>query len=212
MSHGRLPDVNGLVALAAWSGLEVDGFVKRAVSRQEPKPMAVIPSCLHADPHFTEEAAVAIDQMVRAAYGTWQASERINCMTPEEQASVEIDNLLEHVGWAVQDATAIDLYASTGIAVRECHLQPGHGAADYGCIPCPTSTAGRCRPSLRCQSRPQATVGGRPSLLRAYHRHRECRHPVRNRVLRGPGQWCLPVLLGVHCRGPGRDHSLADSV
>ena len=30
--------------------------------------MAVISSCLHADPHLTEEAAVAIDQMVRAAY------------------------------------------------------------------------------------------------------------------------------------------------
>ena len=68
MSQGRLPDVNGLAALVAWSGLEVDRFFKSNVTRQEPKPMAVISSCLHADPHLSEEAAVAIDQMVRAAY------------------------------------------------------------------------------------------------------------------------------------------------
>ena len=75
MSQGKHPDVNGLAALVAWSGLEVDRFVKRAVTRQEPKPMAVISSCLHADPHLSEEAAVAIDQMVRAAYRS-MASQR----------------------------------------------------------------------------------------------------------------------------------------
>ena len=75
MAQGRLPDVNGLAALAAWSGLEVDRFVKSAASREEPKPMAVISSCLHADPQLSEEAAVAIDQMVRAAYRS-MASQR----------------------------------------------------------------------------------------------------------------------------------------
>jgi hypothetical protein len=75
MAQGRLPDVNGLAALAAWSGLEVDRFVKSAVAKKEPKPMAVISSCLHADPHLTEEAAVAIDQMVRTAYRS-MASQR----------------------------------------------------------------------------------------------------------------------------------------
>lgn len=75
MAQGRLPDVNGLAALAAWSRLEVDRFVKSAVAKKEPKPMAVISSCLHADPHLTEEAAVAIDQMVRTAYRS-MASQR----------------------------------------------------------------------------------------------------------------------------------------
>ena len=75
MAQGRLPDVNGLAALAAWSGLEVDRFVKSAVAREEPKPMAFISSCLYADPHLSEEAAVAIDQMVRAAYKS-MASQR----------------------------------------------------------------------------------------------------------------------------------------
>ena len=52
-------------------------------------------------------------------------------MTPEEQARVSIDYLLEQAGWAVQDATALNLYASRGVAVREFALKPGHGTADY---------------------------------------------------------------------------------
>ncbi len=75
MAQGKHPDLNGLAALAAWSGLEVDRFVKSAVTKQEPEPMAVISSCLHADPRLSEEAAVAIDQMVRAAYRS-MASQR----------------------------------------------------------------------------------------------------------------------------------------
>ena len=52
-------------------------------------------------------------------------------MTPEEQARVSINYLLEQAGWAVQDATALNLYASRGVAVREFALKPGHGSADY---------------------------------------------------------------------------------
>ena len=52
-------------------------------------------------------------------------------MTPEEQARVNIDNLLEQAGWAVQDVAALNLYASAGVAVREFSLKPGHGEADY---------------------------------------------------------------------------------
>ena len=52
-------------------------------------------------------------------------------MTPEEQARVNIDNLLEQAGWVVQDAAAVNLYASSGVAVREFPLKSGHGTADY---------------------------------------------------------------------------------
>ena len=52
-------------------------------------------------------------------------------MTPEEQARVSIDYLLEQAGWVVQDAAAVNLYASRGVAVREFALKPGHGTADY---------------------------------------------------------------------------------
>ena len=52
-------------------------------------------------------------------------------MTPEQQARVTIDNLLQQAGWAVQDSRSANLYAATGVAVREFRLKPGHGQADY---------------------------------------------------------------------------------
>ncbi len=52
-------------------------------------------------------------------------------MTPEQEARVNIDRLLEQAGWVVQDAAAVNLYASSGVAVREFPLKSGHGTADY---------------------------------------------------------------------------------
>ena len=52
-------------------------------------------------------------------------------MTPEQKARIQIDKLLEQVGWAVQDAGSVNLSAARGIAVREFGLKPGHGTADY---------------------------------------------------------------------------------
>ena len=52
-------------------------------------------------------------------------------MTPEQKARIQIDNLLEQAGWAVQDAGSVNLSAARGVAVREFGLKPGHGAADY---------------------------------------------------------------------------------
>ena len=52
-------------------------------------------------------------------------------MTPEEQARINIDKLLEQAGWAVQDVSAVNVYAAQGVAVREFSLKPGHGTADY---------------------------------------------------------------------------------
>ena len=51
-------------------------------------------------------------------------------MTLEERARINIDDLLEQAGWAAQDAGAVNLYASNGLAVREFRLKPGHGTAD----------------------------------------------------------------------------------
>ena len=52
-------------------------------------------------------------------------------MDPEEEARQHIDELLTQAGWAVQDAKAVNLYASRGVAVREFRLKQGHGQADY---------------------------------------------------------------------------------
>ena len=51
-------------------------------------------------------------------------------MILEERARINIDDLLEQAGWAAQDAGAVNLYASNGLAVREFRLKPGHGTAD----------------------------------------------------------------------------------
>ena len=52
-------------------------------------------------------------------------------MNPEQQARENIDRLLIQAGWAVQNADAVNLYESAGVAVREFSLKPGHGSADY---------------------------------------------------------------------------------
>ena len=52
-------------------------------------------------------------------------------MTPEQQARLNIDNLLEQAGWLVQDVGSVNPYAGVGVAVREFSLKSGHGKADY---------------------------------------------------------------------------------
>ena len=52
-------------------------------------------------------------------------------MTPEHEARLNIDNLLRQASRAIQDAGAVNLYASSGVAVREFALLPGHGFAAY---------------------------------------------------------------------------------
>src|SRR3954464_11395582 len=49
--------------------------------------------------------------------------------TPEERARQNIDAMLAAAGWQVQDRRAINLGASTGVAVREFPLKTGE--ADY---------------------------------------------------------------------------------
>ncbi|MEZ5323378.1 MAG: type I restriction-modification enzyme R subunit C-terminal domain-containing protein [Microthrixaceae bacterium] len=50
-------------------------------------------------------------------------------LLPEQRARVRIDAMLEAAGWAVQDYKAVNLYAGTGVAVRE--LVTNAGPADY---------------------------------------------------------------------------------
>ncbi len=52
-------------------------------------------------------------------------------MTPEAKARQQIDQLLRHAGWDVQDREAMNLFdpARPGVAVREAHLRTGF--ADY---------------------------------------------------------------------------------
>ena len=96
-------------------------------------------------------------------------------MTPEQQARVNIDNLLEQAGWAVQDAGSVNLYAGSGVAVREFPLKPGHGTADYmlyvnqkaaGVVE--AKPEGSTLTGVEVQSEKYST--GLPDNLPAYHR------------------------------------------
>ena len=40
-------------------------------------------------------------------------------MTPEQEAREEIDDQLRQTGWAVQNASEMDISAAAGVAVRE---------------------------------------------------------------------------------------------
>ena len=76
ISQGKRPDVDSLAALSAWSGLDVDKFVKGGPSKAEPEPLAVISSCLRSDPRLNADAAAALDQIVKAAYKSMSNPER----------------------------------------------------------------------------------------------------------------------------------------
>lgn len=55
----------------------------------------------------------------------------MNRMTPEAQARVHIDQLLQAAGWQVHDLKLANIHATTGVAIREFPLNTGHGFADY---------------------------------------------------------------------------------
>jgi hypothetical protein len=56
---------------------------------------------------------------------------QLSYLPAEAKARVDIDSQLEAAGWAVQDRSEINLYASRGVAVREFTLKDGHGRVDY---------------------------------------------------------------------------------
>ena len=68
MAQGRRPDVDSLAALVFWSGLSADDYVRDEGEKPKPGALAMISTYLKADPHLTPEAAVALDQLVKATY------------------------------------------------------------------------------------------------------------------------------------------------
>jgi transcriptional regulator with XRE-family HTH domain len=68
MAQGKRPDVDGLAALAAWSGLNTDDYVRSAETRPEPEPLAAISTYLRGDKNLSPEAATALDELIKATY------------------------------------------------------------------------------------------------------------------------------------------------
>ena len=75
MAQGKRPDVDGLAALAAWSGLIADDFIRSDDDRPEPASLAKITTYLRSDRNLTPEAATALDQLIKATYERLTASE-----------------------------------------------------------------------------------------------------------------------------------------
>ena len=68
MAQGKRPDVDGLAALASWSGLTVDDYVRSDEKRPEPESLAKITTYLRSDRNLSPESATALDQMIKSAY------------------------------------------------------------------------------------------------------------------------------------------------
>lgn len=68
MAQGKRPDVDGLAALAAWSGLRADDFVRSDGERAQPDALAQISTYLRSDKNLSHEAATALDELVKATY------------------------------------------------------------------------------------------------------------------------------------------------
>ena len=69
MAQGARPDVDGLAALVAWSGLDADDYVRSdGGDRPTAEPLAMISTYLRSDRNLTPEAATALDELIKAAY------------------------------------------------------------------------------------------------------------------------------------------------
>ena len=68
MAQGKRPDVDGLAALAAWSGLNADEFVRSDAERPSAEPLALITTYLRSDKNLSHDAATALDELIKATY------------------------------------------------------------------------------------------------------------------------------------------------
>ncbi|MGH3766263.1 MAG: helix-turn-helix domain-containing protein [Pseudonocardiaceae bacterium] len=69
MAQGRRPDVDGLAALLAWSGLDADDYVRSAdEERPAQESLAMISTYLRGDRNLSPEAATALEEMIKATY------------------------------------------------------------------------------------------------------------------------------------------------
>jgi transcriptional regulator with XRE-family HTH domain len=68
MAQGRHPDVDGLAALCSWAGINAGDFLCKGDGQEEPEPLAMISTYLRSDQHLTPEAAIALEELIKATY------------------------------------------------------------------------------------------------------------------------------------------------
>ncbi|MFD3500460.1 helix-turn-helix domain-containing protein [Streptomyces sp. NPDC058678] len=69
MAQGKRPDVDGLAALCAWSGLDADDFVRSEdEDRPAAEPLAMISTYLRSDRNLSPESAAALEEIIKITY------------------------------------------------------------------------------------------------------------------------------------------------
>ncbi|MFF5039901.1 MULTISPECIES: helix-turn-helix domain-containing protein [Streptomyces] len=69
MAQGKRPDVDGLAALCAWSGLDADDFVRSEhEDRPAADPLAMISTYLRSDRNLSPESAAALEEVIKITY------------------------------------------------------------------------------------------------------------------------------------------------
>ncbi|MGQ4479371.1 helix-turn-helix domain-containing protein [Streptomyces sp. SAS_276] len=69
MAQGKRPDVDGLAALCAWSGLDADDFVRSEhEDRPAAEPLAMISTYLRSDRNLSSESAAALEEVIKITY------------------------------------------------------------------------------------------------------------------------------------------------
>jgi len=69
MGQGRQPDAASLAALSAWAGLNPADFIGQRSPAARAHALEVIARALRSDPDLPPEAAKALEEIMRIAYG-----------------------------------------------------------------------------------------------------------------------------------------------
>ena len=78
LSQGRQPDVNSLAALVSWLGMSADHFMGNRPTDEfgSASPLAQISTIIHQDPNLNDDAATALEELVRATYARLRTDKR----------------------------------------------------------------------------------------------------------------------------------------
>lgn len=68
MAQGRRPDADSLARLSAWAGLNPADYVDKMGAEPNQESLPRVLAYFHSDPRLSKEAAVALEEMVQAAY------------------------------------------------------------------------------------------------------------------------------------------------
>lgn len=68
MAQGKHPDVDGLAALLAWSGLDAGKFLRTKKASPKAEPLAEVLTYFRRDPRLSRESALALEEVVKVTY------------------------------------------------------------------------------------------------------------------------------------------------